>query len=80
MISFVRHGETALNRDGRLQGRVDSELSARGLEQVARLATRLSTWEITSVYSSPLARARQTAIALSAFFCSWESESPKVVR
>ena len=42
MISFVRHGETALNRDGRLQGRVDAELSARGLEQVARLATRLA--------------------------------------
>jgi broad specificity phosphatase PhoE len=66
MISFVRHGETALNRDGRLQGRVDSELSARGLEQVARLATRVSEWEITAVYSSPLARARQTAIAIAA--------------
>jgi broad specificity phosphatase PhoE len=66
MISFVRHGETALNRDGRLQGRVDAELSARGLEQVARLATRLSTWEIARVYSSPLARARQTATAIAA--------------
>jgi len=66
MISFVRHGETALNRDGRLQGRVDAELSARGLEQVARLATRLSAWEITGVYSSPLTRARQTATAIAA--------------
>jgi broad specificity phosphatase PhoE len=66
MISFVRHGETALNRDGRLQGRVDSELSPRGLEQVARLATRLSEWEIAAVYSSPLARARQTAMAIAA--------------
>ncbi len=66
MISFVRHGETALNRDGRLQGRVDAELSARGVEQVARLATRLSTWEITAVYSSPLTRARQTATAIAA--------------
>jgi broad specificity phosphatase PhoE len=66
MISFVRHGETALNRDGRLQGRVDSELSARGLEQVARLTTRVSAWEITAVYTSPLTRARQTAIAIAA--------------
>ncbi len=66
MISFVRHGETALNRDGRLQGRVDSELSVRGLEQVARLVTRLSSWEIVGVYSSPLARARQTATAIAA--------------
>ena len=32
MIFFVRHGETALNRDGRLQGRIDLELSERGGE------------------------------------------------
>ena len=43
MISFVRHGETAHNGEGRFQGRADVELSARGLEQViARLATRLA--------------------------------------
>jgi broad specificity phosphatase PhoE len=66
MISFVRHGETAYNRDGRLQGRADIELSARGLEQVARLATRLAPLEIAAVYSSPLRRARQTAIAIAA--------------
>jgi broad specificity phosphatase PhoE len=66
MITFVRHGETAHNADGRLQGRADVELSARGLEQVARLATRLATHEIASVYSSPLRRARQTAIAIAA--------------
>jgi broad specificity phosphatase PhoE len=66
MISFVRHGETALNRDGRLQGRVDVELSPRGLEQVARLATRVASWEVTNVFSSPLARARQTATAIAA--------------
>ena len=66
MISFVRHGETAHNREGKFQGRADVELSARGLEQVARLATRLSTSEITAVYSSPLARARQTAMAIAA--------------
>ncbi|MDQ1511525.1 MAG: alpha-ribazole phosphatase [Actinomycetota bacterium] len=66
MISFVRHGETAHNREGRFQGRADVELSARGLEQVARLATRLSTSEIAAVYSSPLARARQTAMAVAA--------------
>ena len=66
MIAFVRHGETPHNREGRLQGHVDLELSARGLEQVARLAERLSGWEIASVYSSPLRRARQTATAIAA--------------
>jgi broad specificity phosphatase PhoE len=66
MISFVRHGETAHNREGKFQGRADVELSARGLEQVARLATRLATADIAAVYSSPLARARQTAMAIAA--------------
>ena len=66
MISFVRHGETAHNREGKFQSRADVELSARGLEQVARLATRLANAEIAAVYSSPWARARQTAMAIAA--------------
>ena len=41
MISFVRHGETALNRDGRLQGRVDSERRVDSSKSLV-LATRLS--------------------------------------
>ena len=66
MISFVRHGQTAHNREGRLQGRADLELSPRGLEQVTRLATRLASTEIAQVYSSPLRRAQQTAQAIAA--------------
>ncbi len=31
MIAFVRHGQTELNRGGRLQGRLDAPLSALGL-------------------------------------------------
>ena len=57
MISFVRHGETALNRDGRLQGRIDLELSERGLDQAARVANRFATSTISTVFSSPLQRA-----------------------
>jgi broad specificity phosphatase PhoE len=64
MISFVRHGETALNRDGRLQGRVDSELSDKGLEQAARLASRFKATAVTRLIASPLLRARQTAAAI----------------
>ena len=64
MISFVRHGETALNRDGRLQGRVDSELSEKGREQAARLATRFASTAVTRLIASPLLRARQTAAAI----------------
>ena len=73
MISFVRHGETALNRDGRLQGRIDLELSERGLDQAARVAHRFATSTISAVFSSPLLRARQTAAAIAAV-CGCEVE------
>jgi len=66
MISFVRHGETAHNREGRLQGRADLELSARGADQVVRLARRFAAGSLTTVFTSPLRRARQTADALAA--------------
>ena len=66
MISFIRHGETAHNRDGRLQGRADLELSARGADQVVRLAGRFPAGSLTTVFTSPLRRARQTADALAA--------------
>ena len=64
MIAFVRHGETALNRDGRLQGRVDLELSEKGREQAARVATRFAGAPVATVFASPLQRARQTAAAI----------------
>jgi broad specificity phosphatase PhoE len=73
MISFVRHGETPHNREGRLQGRVDLELSERGLDQASRVADRFAGSTITNVYSSPLVRARQTAAAIAAV-CGCEVE------
>lgn len=66
MIFFVRHGETALNRDGRLQGRIDLDLSELGGEQVARLAGRFASGSVARVYTSPLHRAQQTAAAIAA--------------
>ena len=60
---LVRPGESIANAEGRLQGRADSPLTARGVEQARRLgawcrAARI-TWD--RVYSSPLVRARDTA-------------------
>jgi probable phosphoglycerate mutase len=66
MISFVRHGETAHNREGRLQGRADLELSERGLDQVRRLGARFPAGSLTAVVTSPLRRARQTGEAIAA--------------
>ena len=73
MISFVRHGETPFNRDGRLQGRVDLELSDKGLDQAARAASRFAGSSIARIYTSPLRRAQQTAAAI-AEVCGAEIE------
>lgn len=66
-IWFIRHGETAWNRAGRLQGWQDIELNAAGREQAAQLATHMSTVEQTfdALYSSDLQRAYATAEPLS---------------
>ncbi len=64
MIAFVRHGQTELNRTGRLQGRLDVPLSALGAEQAAALARGYASEAVTRVVSSPLQRAVATATAI----------------
>jgi broad specificity phosphatase PhoE len=66
-IYLMRHGETVWNRDGRLQGRLDSPLTARGLDQArlmgGTLARRIARGERTdwTIIASPLGRAQHTA-------------------
>ena len=57
----IRHGETAWNVGGRLQGQTDIELNAKGLEQARLLAQRLGQERLDAIYSSDLLRAYQTA-------------------
>jgi alpha-ribazole phosphatase len=64
VIAFVRHGQTELNRGGRLQGRIDAPLSALGAQQAAALARGFASAPVTRVLSSPLSRARDTAAAI----------------
>lgn len=66
MIAFVRHGQTELNRGGRLQGRIDAPLSALGVEQAAAVGKGFASLPVTRVLSSPLQRARNTAAAIAA--------------
>lgn len=65
MIWLVRHGETEFNRDTRLQGRIDSPLTALGLEQAAQVgrwfAGRVTDPARWTLCASPLGRARRTA-------------------
>jgi probable phosphoglycerate mutase len=63
-IIAVRHGETAWNVDTRLQGHLDIELNDKGAWQARRLAQALAHEPIAAAYSSDLARAWQTAQAI----------------
>ena len=68
MLILVRHGRTALNAAGLLQGRVDADLDEVGKAQAEQIALALlpalRDGSIAKVVSSPLARARQTAAAM----------------
>jgi probable phosphoglycerate mutase len=61
VIAFVRHGQTGINRDGRLQGRIDAPLSELGMEHARALGAAFASEKVTRVLSSPLQRARATA-------------------
>ena len=65
MIYLLRHGQTDYNRDGRMQGQTDSQLTSLGMAQVEAMAQvlhdeidDLSGWRILA---SPLRRTRQSA-------------------
>jgi 2,3-bisphosphoglycerate-dependent phosphoglycerate mutase len=60
-LLLVRHGETDWNAVGRLQGHTDRPLSDFGRRQAEQLATELEGEELEAIYSSDLARARETA-------------------
>jgi broad specificity phosphatase PhoE len=60
---LVRHGESTWNTVGRFQGWRDASLSPRGLRQARALAARLATTRFDGLYTSPLSRARDTALA-----------------
>jgi probable phosphoglycerate mutase len=64
-LLLLRHGQTVLSIDRRYSGHGDPELTAVGMAQAAGAAARLgAVREITTVLTSPLQRARQTATAV----------------
>ncbi|HLY94218.1 MAG TPA: histidine phosphatase family protein [Gaiellaceae bacterium] len=60
-LLLVRHGETDWNAEGKLQGHTDRPLNDYGRRQASTLADRLAGEDIAAIYSSDLARAKETA-------------------
>lgn len=63
-VLLVRHGEQELVANMTLGDAVDAPLSEMGRRQAAAIGTRMASVDIDAVYSSPLQRARDTAVAI----------------
>ena len=64
-IYVVRHGETKLNEEGRMQGRNGEPLNQRGIKQAENLSREFANINFDMVISSPQMRAIQTAKIIS---------------
>lgn len=60
-LYIVRHGQTDWNLEHRVQGGSNISLNAEGIRQAKETATKLTGVEFAAYYSSPLARAMETA-------------------
>lgn len=60
-LILIRHGETLWNTERRMQGQLDSPLTARGLWQAQQLGVRMRGMPFDALYSSDLPRAALTA-------------------
>lgn len=63
-VVAIRHGETVWNAEMRMQGQLDTALSARGRWQAGRAAEALGGEGIEAIFASDLERAFDTACAL----------------
>lgn len=63
----VRHAESQGNRDGIIQGQLDSPVTAEGHRQLAALMGVLKHCQLSQIISSPSGRAMTTAQALAAY-------------
>jgi len=61
VLYLIRHAETGYNRDGRVQGHTESNLSPLGVKQARRVGRRLGYVEFVAAYASPSTRTMHTA-------------------
>jgi broad specificity phosphatase PhoE len=63
-VYLVRHGQTAWNAKGIVQGQSATRLNVKGKKQAAKMAKFFKDIPLTAIYCSPLPRALQTARAV----------------
>ena len=63
-IYFVRHGETLWNKEKKIQGQSDIPLNEYGIELAKITADAMKNISFDVVYTSPLLRAKETAMIL----------------
>jgi probable phosphoglycerate mutase len=68
-LILIRHGETAWNRERRMQGQTDTPLSDIGRAQAQALGQRMARHLFAAIYSSDLKRAWDTAEAVAQASC-----------
>lgn len=61
---IFRHGQTEWNRQARIQGWSDIELTKEGREVAEKTAEALKDLRVDAIYASPLSRAKETACIL----------------
>ncbi len=66
LLLLVRHGLTDWNESGRLLGRIDIGLNARGQRQADALGAALADYGIETLLASPQRRTQETAAAIAA--------------
>jgi broad specificity phosphatase PhoE len=63
-LVIIRHAESALNEQNRIQGHKDSGLTFKGLYQAQRLSQKIKKIRIDKIYSSDLGRAYSTTLEI----------------
>jgi len=60
-LVLIRHGRTASNARGQIQGRADVPLDPLGRSEARAVARAVARFNVSALYTSPLSRARETA-------------------
>lgn len=64
-VILVRHGQSSYNKEQRIQGRLDASiLTEEGRATAVKVASALKGLKFAAIYSSPLQRAKETALII----------------